>query len=128
LAGATYPLQAAWTATNGNGGTAGFTVDGEGVAVFQDAAGTVQKLYPRFADLKQLVLAFQAQDAKVAVAVNADGSVTATFMGKQYVLKPDYTLAVIPAEHAGDAWWLGADGKVYIKNGDGKTAQGFAVK
>lgn len=127
--GVTYPVQTGWTATKEtNGGASGFTVDGDGVAVFQDAEGNTQKLYPRFADLKQLVQTFQALDAKAGVAVGGDGSVTATFMGKQYTLKPDYALAVIPAEHAKDAWWQGTDGKVYIKSGDGKTAQGFAVK
>ena len=128
IGGITYPVQAGWTGTKESNVRAGFTVDGDGVAVFQDAAGNVQKLYARFADLKQLVQTFQALDAKAAVATNGDGTVTATLTGKQYTLKPDYALAAIPAEHAKDAWWMGDNGKIYVRNGDGKTAQGFAVK
>jgi hypothetical protein len=37
-------------------------------------------------------------------------------------------LIPVPLEHAMDAWWIGADGKAYIKSSDGKTAQGFGVK
>lgn len=49
--------------------------------------------------------------------------------GVTYTLTPDYVLMPVQAERAKDAWWLGADGKkVYVKTGDGKSAQGFNVK
>jgi len=128
LNGITYALQPGWLVSKAGGEAAGFTTDAQGNVVYQDSTGNQQTLYPAFADLAQLVAAFKGSDANLSATGNDDGTVTAKLLGKTYTLTPDYVLIPVPAEHAKDAWWLGADGKVYVKNGDGKTAQGFGVK
>ncbi|MBZ0091506.1 MAG: hypothetical protein K8F27_04705, partial [Sulfuricellaceae bacterium] len=126
--GITYALQPGWVVSKANGGATGFTTDGQGHVVYRDGTGNQQTLYPAFADLAQLVATFKSNDANLGATSNDDGSVTAKYLGKAYTLTPDYALTPVPSEHAKDAWWLGADGKVYVKNADGKAAQGFTVK
>jgi hypothetical protein len=128
LNGITYALQPGWVVSKAGGGAAGFTTDAQGNVVYQDSTGNQQTLYPAFADLAQLVAAFKGSDANLSATGNDDGTITAKLLGKTYTLTPDYALIPVPAEHAKDAWWLGSDGKVYVKSSDGKTAQGFTVK
>lgn len=126
--GVTYALQPGCGVSKASAGAAGFTVDAEGRVVYQDSTGNQQTLYPAFADFAQLVTAFQSLDANTGATGHDDGTVTAKLLGVTYALTPDYALIPVPVEHAKkDAWWL--DGKkVFVKTGDGKSAQGFSVK
>ncbi len=126
--GVTYALQPGWVVSKVSGGVTGYTTDVRGNVVYQDNTGNQQTLYPAFTDLAKLVAAFKGSDANLGATGNDDGTVTAKFQGVNYTLVPDYVLTPVPAEHAKDAWWIGAEGKVFIKSGDGRTAQGFLVK
>ncbi|MBS4096736.1 MAG: DUF1566 domain-containing protein [Sulfuricella sp.] len=122
----TYVLRPAWTVKPADGGQA-VSSDEQGNLVYQDGAGNRQALFPAFADLPQLIAAFQPLDVGATVAANGDGSYRAKLLGKSYVLTPDFNLSVTPADQAAKSWWLDAGGKVFIKNSDG-NAQGFGVK
>lgn len=127
LNGVTYGVQPGWSVAKANGGSAGFGTDAQGNVVYQDSAGNLQTLYPVFVDLGQIIAAFKPTDAYASATGNADGTVTAKYLGVSYMLMPDYTLLPVPAAHATEAWWLDG-GKVYVRSSDGKTAQGFGVK
>jgi hypothetical protein len=122
-----YALQPGWAVSKADGDTAGFTTDEQGSVVYRDGSGNRQTLYPAFADWAQLIAAFKNSDAGLSASGNDDGTVTTKFQGQTYMLTPDYALVAVPAAYAGDAWWLDG-GKVFVKSGDGKTAQGFTVR
>ncbi len=124
--GAIYPLQPAWTVAQDKDGQAGLSTDEQGMFVYRDDAGNRQVLYPVFADLPRLTAIFKALDATAGVTSNGDGTATARFQGKDYVLKPEYRLTSAPTKLVDKDWWPSGD-KVFIRNGDG-SAQGFAVK
>lgn len=126
--GVVYPLQAAWMVSKGEAGRGGIALDERGQVVYRDNAGNWQTLYPVFADLGGLAAAFRPLDPAVKVTGNDDGTATAQLLGKKYCLVPDAALVAVPEAHAKDAWWKGDDGKLYIKNSGGKTAQGFSVR
>jgi hypothetical protein len=125
--GVTYALQPGWLVSKASGGQAGITVDADGRLLYQDNAGNQQTLYPVFADLPQLLAVFKAQNVDLVATGNDNGTVTAKFLGTTYTLAPDYALSAVPASHAHDDWWA-ESGRFYIKNSDGKTVQGFAVR
>jgi hypothetical protein len=123
-----YAVQPSWLTQPASGSQPGFGSDAQGYARYQDGSGTQQSLYPSFADLAQLTRVLQALDAKASVVTNGDGSYRASLLGRDFTLLPDYQLIALPAAQAGQGWWQDANGKLYIANGDGKTAQGFSVR
>ncbi len=121
-----YLFQPDWNVSRRSAGTSGFMSGETGWLAFRDAAGNLQTLYPRFADLARLGEIARGVDPAARVAANGDGTAEALFQGKRYTLQPDYALGTPPAAHAGQLWWA-EDGKVFLRNGDG-SAQGFVVR
>ena len=124
--GETYLLQPGWVATR-DAGAAGFSSGNDGYLNYVDGAATRQVLYPAFADLSQLTATLRKLDPNISVIASGNGSIVARLAAGTYSLVPDYTIVAVPFEHAGDPWWSGANGKIFIKYSDGK-AQGFLVK
>lgn len=124
--GVTYVVQPGWVATRTGAASSGFAVDSEGRVALQDSAGNLQTLYPAFGDITKLGSTFKAELAE-GYAVKNDGTISVKLGGKNYTLLPDYTLIPIPADQQGKNWWIGADGRIYVKNSE-DTAQGFAIK
>ncbi|MBS4098272.1 MAG: cadherin-like beta sandwich domain-containing protein [Sulfuricella sp.] len=123
-----YPLQPGWLAGKTGGGQHGIVADAQGRLAYQDGGGTRQTLYPAFAEPAQLLAAVKALDGDAKATGTGDGCINLQLLGKTYTLMPEAALASVPAAHAQDAWWVGEDGKLFIKSGTGKRAQGFRVK
>lgn len=124
--GETYFLQPGWVAARDTG-AAGFSSGKDGYLNYVDGAATRQVLYPAFADVSQLTATLRKLDANTNVIASGNGSIVARLAGGTYSLVPDYAIVAVPPEHAGDPWWSGANGKIFIKYSDG-GAQGFLVK
>jgi len=120
-------LQPGWAVTRDTTGqNAGFSSDAQGKVLYRDSAGNEQTLYPVFADITELAATFGAFDPAINLTGNAEGAVTARFLGANYTLIPDYTLTAVPSNRAGSAWWQDGN-EFYIRNRDA-SAQGFSVR
>jgi len=124
--GETYFLQPGWVTTRDAGAT-GFTSPKDGYLTYTDQAAARQALYPAFADLSQLTAMLRKLNPGFDVVAKGNGSVVARLAGAPYSLFPDYAVVVAPLEHAGEGWWSGEDGKIFIRYSDG-NAQGVLVK
>lgn len=118
-------VRPAWFALSG-GKNPGFSINAGGYVVYTSANGEQQKLYPVFADFARLVQVLTRYDAKTRPATQLDSTVSATLLGRQYVLTPDYHLRDTPARHAADDWWSD-NGHLYLNYGNG-VSQGFTAR
>jgi uncharacterized repeat protein (TIGR02543 family) len=111
-----------------NAGVEGIGQDADGHVVYTDPHGWRQVYYPVAADFATLVAELRKLDAQSTVRGNADGTLSVRFTGQDFVLTPGYALTAVPAAHAGDPWWFGADGLLYLHIPGLGLAQGFAVR
>ena len=120
-------LQAGYALTQGD--AAGMGRDAVGNFTWTDSQGRKQTLYPATADFPLLQAEALKLDATAQVRGNADGTVSLTINGQRFTLTPDYPLTLIPLERFfGPAWWIGTDGKLYLRSYNLIRAQGFKVK
>jgi len=111
-------------------GLAGFETDRSGLVVYRDGAGNRQTLYPTFLDPSALGLMLKTTFGPgIGVVPDFAGSVRvniASFPAR--ILKPDYTMTVVPETQKGKSWWSDAGtGKFFIVYADG-SAQGFSAE
>ncbi len=131
--GTTYVLRPQWSYRKSA------SVPAWGAAIFSTAAdGNLlisgnfsgnrisQYIFPDFYDYNTLQATFRSElnDSTLSVQPRMDGTAVATVNGKNYTLRPQWT--VTRADSSRPAWWKD-NGVFYIKNSDG-TAQGFTVK
>jgi hypothetical protein len=129
LAGVDYVVRAAATQDAANG-LAGFASDGQRALRYRDGQGGEQLLYPAFFSYGDTLALINGLGNGMTGAANADGSITVRQGESSFVLLPDLALshdgATTPPTDPQSQWWLGSDGKVYLKLGDG--VQGVAVQ
>jgi hypothetical protein len=98
-------------------------VDQQGVPALRDAGGSIQTLYPAFADPGQVQTIFRSLDPAMTIGNNYDGSYRVFIANMQLTVMPDFILGSGgPAEN----WWTDG-GKFFVRYPDGAT-QGFSVR
>lgn len=127
LADAIYAVQPAWQVAPAAAGQGGLLVDAQGLWRVENAQGQQQILYPALVEGPRLLTLLQGIDATARLLNNGDGSYRLDLAGRHYRIQPEYQLATVPSEHAGDSWWLG-EGRLYWRSADGKTMQGLLVQ
>lgn len=91
-------------------------------------AGLSQTFHPAAGDLEAILAVFQALDPNAVVQTLGDGSILVQANGVRHTLLPNAAMQTqTPATHVNDAWWLGDDGRLYLKTRDG-AVQGFTVR
>ncbi len=125
--GEIYIARPAWSRGPAKTGAAVVSDAGNGYAAFDDGANS-QVLYPDFSDYTTLENTFRSSlaDPSLTIIANDDGTVTAKVFGKNYTLRPNWSL-IKPADWASRPSWWSDQGTVYIKYPN-STAQGFTVK
>jgi hypothetical protein len=99
-----------------------------GLLQFRDSHGSVQQLYPTFADLTALQALLKQTDPNASVTMNGDGSALGTLAGQTVTLQPQYQTSALPAAHAAnhDNWWLEQNLLHYVLTSG--REQGLAIK
>lgn len=101
-----------------------FELDSNGYYAFRDSSGTVQSLYPAFADISVTDQTVKAIDPNGSVSDNGNGTATMLLSGSSFTLRPGYPLIPLPESHANDIWWQ--DGaNIYLPYPD-STAQALS--
>lgn len=104
----------------------GFEAGTDGVAQFRDRNGTLQVLYPTFADAEQLATTVSQAIPGAALSPRGNGTYALSAPGFSYTLVPEYALRDTPGSHAVDRWWADG-GMIYLRNGD-NTMQGLKIR
>lgn len=112
----------------GQGGPAGASQDADGHITWTDNQGRQQTLYPVTADFATLKAEVLKLDPAATLRGNANGTVSLSLGGQHFTLVPDYVLSAIPMAHFSQAWWIGEDGKLYVRYLALGKAQGFSVR
>ncbi|GAB1386324.1 hypothetical protein MASR1M59_14720 [Melaminivora sp.] len=106
----------------------GLGQDGAGYLSWADAQGRQQTLYPAAADFDRLRLVAEQLLPGAQVRGNANGSISVQWGGQQMLLLPDYALIATPLQYIQQAWWIGSDGKFYLRYPGKGRAQGFSLR
>lgn len=104
--------------------------DAAGNITYTDPQGRKQTFYPTAADYSTLLSEARKLDAGASLTGNAAGVLTLTLSGQRFTMKPDIELVQAPQDKANQQWWVGSDGKIYVrvKNTFTNFAQGFVVE
>jgi hypothetical protein len=124
VGGTAYAVRPDWIAARDTATPSGFAVGTDGRLSYTRYWRRLA-LYPAFADHARLAAAVAAALPGAGVQTNADGTVTVSLDDARYTLTPADTLETAPAGAA--AWRVGADGKAWLRNGDG-TLQRFGIE
>jgi hypothetical protein len=108
----------------------GLGSDAAGNITYTDPQGRKQTFYPVAADYATLLAEAKKLDANATLTGNAAGVLTLTLNGHTFSMKPDIELVQVPLDKANQQWWIGEDGKIYVraKNVFANFAQGFVVE
>lgn len=104
----------------------GFEAGGDGVARFRDRLGTLQTLFPAFADADQLAATVSQTMPGASLSARGNGTYALSAAGYSFTLVPEYAIRDTPGSHAADRWWMDGD-VVYLRNGD-NTMQGMKIR
>lgn len=104
--------------------------DVAGNITYTDPQGRKQTFYPAAADYSTLLSEARKLDAGASLTGNAAGVLTLTLSSQRFTMKPDIELVQAPQDKANQQWWVGSDGKIYVrvKNTFTNFAQGFVVE
>ncbi len=124
-----YALQPGYAVTS-LATTESLSEDGQGHIAYVDPQGRQQVFYPVAADFATLEREVRRLDPTATLSGNAAGKLSLTLAGQRFTLTPDYHLVQAPADKQGQTWWIGADGKLYVRVPFvfANYAQGFAVE
>lgn len=113
------------------GRTAALTTGSDGLLRFVDQSGNTQVLRPAFLEPDFLLRTLQTIDVNATSSVEADGTASIRFQGKNWILVPDATLGGVPAERSGDYWWQEDANRFRVRiltNFYDRLSQGFTVR
>ena len=119
-------LQAGYAVREGQ--APGIGQDEDGRFTFTDGEGRQQTYYPVAADFAAVLAAAQSVDESAQLQGHADGTLSLTLKAANFTLLPDYALVAVPAGREKSVWWIGDDGKLYVRYPSLNRAQGFALR
>jgi hypothetical protein len=127
LGGSLFALQAGYEVLGNR--TPGLETDAtSGYLIWTDSSGKGQWVFPASADFKAFESAVKALDKSWTLRGNGDGSLTLNTGTATFTLLPDYALVNVPEDKATEAYWLGEDGRVFVRYPKLNKAQGFVVR
>ncbi len=122
-----YYVSPSSLATSVGGTTPAIAINDSAQLTFQDSSGSLQILYPVFADLSALDQILKGIDAKASVSYRGDGVTSASLAGNIFTFKPDFQVQPLPGAHSNDLFWTEQNGaKIFIRYPD-NTSQWFSL-
>jgi alpha-tubulin suppressor-like RCC1 family protein len=125
LQGQRFALQPGFVVQPGNPGVGS---DGQGMLTWAGTQGRQQTLYPAAADFARLQALALSLGPDVQVLPATGGAIRVLLAGQPLTLQPSYTLQPVPPQHLRDDWWMGSDGRLYVRYPTLGLSQGFDVK
>ena len=107
---------------------AALTTDAQGRITWTDSQGRLQQLHPTVVDFAWVKLLLQQADTSTPVRRQSNGSISVQLGGLSFTLTPDHVVQGTTVDRLFDTWWIGADGRLYVRYPGRGMTQAFNVR